>query len=130
LADVKVKTVRVKLIAKKDKDGNPTTEIPYLVNDPNLHQTVELNPDGILSEDFAKAHMALYAKFEVIGAKDEVNKDEYVYTKEYREHDIIGLIPKLTPEQKDTLFGLAKDMIAENEKKAADALNPPPPPAA
>ena len=123
-----VKTVRI-LFTDKTKD------IPVTLYDSYLKQTVILNPDAIVSEEYAKELLRSFSCYAQIGKDENVDKSGYKIRPDYMQDKLKFNFDKLTPNEKEVLVGIAEKMFAERNKKvedenqtqvASEVVEPPP----
>lgn len=115
-----IKTVRMIVKPGFDKEGNPNVTIPKTLNDPYLKKTVELNPDAVVSEDYANAYTKSYAGYEIVGNDYVADKSKYLINENYREPEIAAEVDNLTPVKKDVVFAFVKFMRELPENEAED----------
>lgn len=119
MKDEEVKKVRIYLIPKKDKTGNPIVTVPKQLNDPILKTTVELNPDGEISETFADGLLKTYDHYALVDPGTKIPAlDEYLRNESYREPEIAAMVDNMTPNKKDVVYAFCKMILEMPEAKA------------
>lgn len=113
MPEEEVKTVRV-LFTDKTKD------IPVTVWDSYQKKDVKLNPDGIVSEQFAKELLHSFSTYKIIEKDEIVDKSAYPIRSDYMQKDLEDVFKKLTPNERETFLEMGEKLIADRNKKAED----------